>query len=78
MENFITRASGVSWRVKYAQINPSATSDSAAATAHASHSWRSKRDVPVPSVTAGNAAVSSRAPEGLDKASSAKPRSPAD
>src|SRR5262245_1275255 len=38
MENFIPLASLViGWRVKYAQVNPSNPSNSAAATAHANH-----------------------------------------
>src|SRR5262247_3649559 len=70
MENFITRASGVGWRVRYAQVNPNVSSDNTAAPAHAIHSRSSARDLFVFSSD-----EASREPDGVDNASSAKPRS---
>src|SRR5215475_6659046 len=44
MENFMTCASGVGWRVKYADANPSIPSNNTAATAQASRGWPDKSD----------------------------------
>src|SRR5262245_65454144 len=75
MENFMTCASGVGWRIKRAHVKPSA-SNKTAATAQASHDGPSKRDRLAISCAAGKVAcVSSREPDGADNASSAKPRS---
>src|SRR5262245_44785949 len=76
MENFMTRASGVGLRVKYAHANPSIPINNTVATAHANRARPNKSDQPARSGAAGAAAcVSSRAPRGVDNASSAKPRS---
>src|SRR5262245_6970860 len=82
MENLIECGLGVGWRAKYAQVNPNVTSDNTAATAQATHSQRNPRDVSICSGAPGKAAASncdsSRGPDGVDKASSAKQRSLAD
>src|SRR5262249_16773979 len=85
MEDFVISASLViGWRVKYAHANPNIPSNNA--TKVASHAIRSrfrKNHAPTFSVTAGAGACvpncdSGRAPDEVDNASSAKPKSPAD
>src|SRR5262245_28457389 len=81
MENLVTRASLITgWRVKYANANPNTPNNNAAATIQVSRAWPSKRNVlRLSGAIDGTVDMfncdSSREPDGVDKASSAKPRS---